>query len=233
MEKLNQIHNLLIKLFYPAGPDLDRPTKLPPFVFRIFSWILLLIFIGFIIYLIYLLFDQRLAKVDLFYTPTSASVTIDGVPYASFGTYKLSPGPHEFVIEKYGFETISTTLDLVSGYNPAHFILQPNLDITQNWYKEHPDDQLIIEGLSSRNSNAKSDELLQKYPALTKLPQIKGRFSLHQASCYGSKTCVLVVSFSPAYHNKAIEYFRENVDSDLGRYYFSFKDYVNPFQGEG
>ena len=176
--------------------------------------------------------EAHLSTVDLLYTPSSAVATIDGKEYPS-GEIQLPPGRHEVIVEKYGFETESTTIETYPGQTtPAYFVLDSNQPFTADWYSNNYDDALTAQGISSREYDDQRVDILDEYPAFKKLPVKQNGFSIYQATCNGTQICV-TIDASNAFRNEAIEYFRKNIDSDLGRYYFTFKNYTNPFMGEG
>lgn len=211
------------------SPSIHNSTTKPlPILFVFIAFCIIVIF-GI---LIYFSINHHFATINLLFTPISATATIDGKTYSS-GNIRITPGHHELIIEKYGFETISTTLDLSPNQTTsAHFILNPNTDFTANWYNEHPDDAKLAEGINTYAFDSASAKLYQSYPALSKLPIKTDHFSLYQSSCTEETACILIDA-NPAYYESAIDYFKTKIDPNMGRYQFIFKDYFNPFKGEG
>ena len=160
--------------------------------------------------------ESHLSTIDLLYTPASATATIDGKEYTS-GKIQLPPGTHET-------HSSQTT--------PAHFALEPNESFTTNWYENNYNDALIAQGISSQQFNEQRASTLEKYPALKELSIEQKGFTIYQATCNGTQVCIMIDA-SNAYRNEAIEFLRKYIDQDLGRYYFSFRNYSNPFLGEG
>ena len=72
----------------------------------------------------------------------------------------------------------------------------------------------------------------KRYPILKKLPIYEEDFYIYQQGCDEPTLCILIDT-NEDYYNAAINYFRKNLDSDVGKYRFIFYDYSNPFLGEG
>ena len=217
----------------PSNPSStsDSSTNLTRLAPLFFVSIIVFIFILFG-FLIYASINRHFATVDLLFTPASSTVKIDGKTYAA-GKFKLSPGSHQITIEKYGFTSIEETLELSSNQTTlAYYILTPNADFTQTWYKTNPDDARLAEGITSYLFDASSNNTLKKYPALSKLPVQQTNFSIYQSSCNDAEICIFIDA-EPAHYESALTYFKSKIDSDIGRYHFIFKNYSNPFKGEG
>lgn len=188
--------------------------------------------IGFLAFLVYTTINAVTATIDLKYTPVSAVATIDGEVYQA-GEITVSPGFHEIKVNKYGFEEQAIAIDVPAGQTTnAYFILESNSDFTANWYATHSEDAIIAEGILGYNTDEDADDVFKKYPALSKLPVKTNYYSFFQTACDNYEVCILIQTDS-AHRNEAIAYFRQEIDQDLGRYYFIFSDYHNPFMGEG
>lgn len=173
----------------------------------------------------------RYSTIELTYTPASAVVTIDG-KQVSAGEVRISPGDHVILIEKYGFEPDGKTLTTYPG--SSHVInlsLSSNNPATSNWYTYHPNDQKIGEGIGSYEFDHFSEELQKNYPFVKNLPVETANFSIYRSSCEG-EVC-FYIDADPKYRDEAIEYFKKNLNSDVGKFKFRFKNYSNPFLGEG
>lgn len=201
--------------------------------FLAIATIVVVAFIGIIAFLISTTINTMTASVELHYTPTSTTITIDGKPYTGDGSITVTPGNHEIIAEKYGFETQTISVDAPSGQTtPVYIILEPNTDFTTDWYTTHPDDAILAEGITGYRLEYNNKILSQKYPNLSKLPIRAANFQIYQTACTVSEVCIMIDA-SSAHRDEALKYFRQKIDKDSGRYYITFKDYYNPFNGEG
>lgn len=194
---------------------------------------LALLIVGVFVYsIIFIIIAKNTATLDVYYTPLSATVTIDG-KVVTQRENSVSPGQHEVRAEKYGFEPKTMTVNVAGGEtSPVYIILQPNTEFTADWYAKHPDDSTMAEGITGYESDYESEKYYEKYPALSKLPIKQKDYSIYRQVCDIHEACIAVYAESN-YREEALDYFREKVDSDVGQYYFIFMSYHNPFMGEG
>ena len=193
---------------------------------------IVLLFAVIAVVVIKIVIESNQPRIDLLYTPESALVTLDGEIVES-GEKVVSAGKHEIKAEKYGFEPESFTVEVGWGEaTPVQIIMTPNKDETSDWYFENEKDGRIIEGISGHQYEAESDDMLLMYPILEKLPIYKDDFNIYQQGCDEPTLCILIDT-NEDYYDDAIEYFRAELDDDLGEYRFIFYDYSNPFLGEG
>lgn len=176
--------------------------------------------------------ESGYSTIELTYVPMTATATIDGKTYNA-GTIQLSPGTHEIVVQKYGFETQTQSFETSSSQTThVDIVLEPSDSFTKNWYEHNQDDSTAIEGIVGRESDQARINAREKYPAFKKLPVNHDHFTIYQATCNGSQPCVMIDS-RKEYRDEAINYFRRFIDKDMGNYYITFKNYTNPFRGEG
>lgn len=201
-------------------------------IFPIVVGCIAVVFIVMIIIGIKIFIEQQQSRVDLLYTPTSAVVMLDGELVES-GEIVVSPGTHEITAEKYGFEPQTITVEAEAGRTvSAHIVLVPNTDDASDWYYTHENDGKIVEGVVGYQSENEREEMMNRYPVLKKLPINKKEFKIYQQICDEEKMCILVDAYKENY-GVAIDYFRDELDGDVGRYHFVFRNYFNPFLGEG
>ena len=171
-------------------------------------------------------------RISLLYTPISAVVTVDG-RLARSGEIALSAGTHEVKAEKYGFETETRMVEVEpGGATPVYIVMTPVMEETENWHTTHEEDGRIVEGISGYQYDAESESIMSQNPIVNKLPVVTNTFGIYQQGCDESTLCIYIDTYE-GYYNTAIEYFRNNLDSDLGKYSFVFRNYSNPFLGEG
>ena len=212
--------------FWGIRPD---PAKTVPIVVGCG----VLIFLVIIVVAIKTYIEANQPRIDLLYTPESAMVSLDGEAVAKSGEITLPAGKHEIRAEKYGFEPVEMTIEVGWGEaTPVHIVMTPNTEEAKDWYTINENDGRIAEGVMGYRYNAGSDEMIRRYPILAKLPIYEEDFYIYQQGCEEFKVCILIDT-NEDYFDDAIEYFRKELDDDLGKYRFIFYDYSNPFMGEG
>lgn len=217
--------NLEKNTFLGIQPD---PTRTAPIVVGC----VIMMFVIIVIVVIKTFIEANQPRIDLLYTPESAVVSLDGKMVES-GEITLSAGKHEIKAEKYGFEPVEMMIEVGWGeVTPVHVAMRPNMEEAGNWYTFNTNDGRIAEGINGYGYNAQSDEMVRRYPILAKLPIYEEDFYIYQQGCDELTACILIDT-NEDYFDDAIEFFREKLDDDLGKYRFIFYDYSNPFVGEG
>lgn len=190
-----------------------------------------LVFVIVIIVAIRAFIESNQPRIDLLYTPESAVVTLDGKIVES-GEIVLPAGAHEIKAEKFGFESEEVTVEAEWGEaTPVYIVMSPNTDESSDWYIKNEEDGRIVEGITGYRNESESDEMMQQYPILNKLPIYEDDFYIYHQAC-DEPICILIDT-NEDYYDEAIKYFREELDDDIGKYRFVFYDYSNPFLGEG
>ncbi|MBR2589184.1 hypothetical protein IKE84_02500 [Candidatus Saccharibacteria bacterium] len=159
--------------------------------------------------------------------PQSSTVHIDNHSVKN-GYIKVTPGKHTVKAEKNGFETQTLELDTKSGETSNAFIvLDSNSEDTANWYSEHQDDALLREKISGAEYNATSIEYEKDFPIITMLPYETMNYTIDYGECEYSNFCIFIDA--PAAARDIALRVASQFDSELGRYYYIFSDYTNPF----
>ena len=225
-----QENNFLSNIFQSSPSEQDGSLK-PKNIFLlvlvsigIFSIILLVILLTF-------LSRFRYSTLNLTFSPLSAVATIDGTQVSS-GAVHISPGTHQITIEKFGFETKTETFTLSAGQSRDFSVmLSPSEDFTKSWYSFHPEDGKISEQIGDKSADDFTASLEKTYPFASKLPIKTANFQISRSSCNG-EVC-FTISASSEHLDEALNYFKSRLYSDLGSLNIVFKDYHNPFKGEG
>ena len=174
--------------------------------------------------------SSRSGTLVLNYSPASAVATINGKEYSA-GEYSLPVGTYEVSVSKLGFETETETI-IVSGNSktPALFILNPNSEFTKNWYTTNKSDAMLADGIVGQMDEFSSAQTLAENPIIKKLPIKYTDFQIYSSSCDNS-FCINIYA-APENREKALEYFIDNLDKNIGKYKIIFMDYTNPFTGD-
>ena len=183
----------------------------------------ILVFVIVIILAVKSFIESNQPRISLLYTPKTAVVTVDGEIIGP-GEKVLSAGTHEIKAEKYGFETETVTVDVEWGEAiPVQIVMTPNKDETNYWYATNAEDGRILERIMGYQYDGGSGDMTRRYPILKKLPLFEEDFYIYQQGCDEPTLCILIDT-NEDYFDDAIEYFREKLDDDIGKYRFFFYD---------
>lgn len=116
--------------------------------------------------------QRRTAILDIVIAPKSALAKLNGKNVKP-GIRKVVPGTYTLTVSKDGFATSSANASV--GAKETKFLgvaLIPNRDDTKSWYAMHPDDQLLLESITSRNSDQDAEVIFAENPIYKLLPVI-------------------------------------------------------------
>ena len=168
------------------------------------------------------------ATIDLLVAPESSSIYIDNHKVTN-GEIGVTAGKHTVTAKKDGFAEQTITIDAIADQTvPAYIILDSNDKSTENWFKNHPEDQKIVEQISSREHDSSSNQYVDDNPIIKYLPFETANYTLNYGSCEASTFCIFIDT-RPADYDKIVGIIKELTD-DPARYSYVFKDYINPFQ---
>ena len=170
-------------------------------------------------------------RIILNYSPESATVTINGT-LEDRRVLDLEPGKYIIEVSKYGFETYEAEVDLERFETETLFaVLEPSTVLTQNWYNKSPADSSVLDGRMSHEYDSNVRQMIEEFPIVEKLPVKSSEFEIYYGDC-GEGNCEIVIKSDLGRYDKAIQYFYRSLDSDIGKYTFTFINYGNQFQGE-
>jgi hypothetical protein len=110
------------------------------------------------------------ASVEIDAAPLSSTITIDG-HHGHQGTTHIKPGIVTVTVARKGFKTSSTRLTISAhGSEYIGVILEPNSSDTAGWFDSHPDDQKMVEKISSRKFDINSKKQVEAEPFIKLLP---------------------------------------------------------------
>ena len=121
----------------------------------------------------------------LFITPASSKITINGQSRHS-GTIRVRPGEYKIVVSRVGFSSDTYSTNVKKGAtSQVGIVLVSNSISTASWYYNHPADEEIAEGISSRENTAAAQVAVNAVPLIKLLPFTGPNFA-YQIN-YGSK----------------------------------------------
>lgn len=199
-------------------------------------WIIIIVALVFMVVFvaIFLIFRKRSGALNLVMAPVSSEVMIDGKNYTGKTSISLEVGMHELLVEKFGFEPHTEEVQIKESEETTIYVaLEPIITITQSWYDEHTDDAKIRTLVNEKNAEIELAEAAHNYPGIAKLPYDGGSFRLSYSRCVPvevyEEDCVLISAGNKMASAAAMKYFKNNIDSDIGKYYFVYSKSGNPF----
>lgn len=117
------------------------------------------------------------ATVELSFTPSSATATLNGKTYKN-GEHKIKPGKYDVKIQKDGFASYSGSFTVKANENQyVGVALKSNSAKTADYYDNNMDDAMRREGINDRRANAEAVDQLKKYPIIKILPLIVSEYT--------------------------------------------------------
>ena len=118
------------------------------------------------------------ARLNIMVAPYIAVVKIGDDEYPVSGEFSLQPGEYTVEVSARGFATKTGKLVLKDGETvDLKLYLESNSENTAKWYEENAGDALIVGEINNAEEMKKLDALLEKEPALTRLPVTVEYFS--------------------------------------------------------
>ena len=170
-------------------------------------------------------------RIVLNYAPESAVVKVNGKEVDN-DVLDLGPGEYKIEVEKFGFESYSSTVTLDRfETETVYAILKPAMVLTENWYDKSSEDSATLDGEMSNAYDAMAKQMVEEFPVTKKLPVKSSDFNIYYGEC-GEGSCEIIIESESMKYNEAVQYFYRSLDNDLGKYRFVFINYGNQFQGE-
>ena len=159
--------------------------------------------------------------------PRDSIITLNGKSVQN-GNHKVTPGEYTIAASHEGFteqtKTITIEADQTSRVN---FILISNDPSTIDWYKNHPEDQRLLEGASSWEFDSKSSELANTYPILQYLPHQSSSYHIGYGQCSDGSPFCIIIAANIGYRTAALNHLASFGNPAL--YKIEFTNYYNPF----
>lgn len=171
------------------------------------------------------------AKLELVVAPLDAEVLINdevGQP----GIVRLKPGSYTIKVQKQGFDTQITKVELSEKDEKVlYFALFPNDDNTMDWYKNHTEDALVL-GAFSVYLHGESEELVRQNEIASKLSIDNSMYKLgYSEYCEGESEFCIVIDARFGVRSTAIKRLTQ-IDNGIGKYKIKYLNYSSPFYYE-
>jgi hypothetical protein len=171
--------------------------------------------------------------------PSGSTLSIDGQGVRA-GKYGVASGSHVVIVSKKGFTTKTSTVSTTQSQTVyVGVALQPDSPSTANWYREHPQDQQLAEGLGSHEADYEKQAAIQNNPFLNQLPILYGdgqggtvNITLGVAISPGGPPAVYVTANTPTDRQGVLAYMR-NRGYDPADMDIVFYGQSNPLDNSG
>lgn len=123
-----------------------------------------------IILVIFVIYLNNNAILDLVVAPSFADVEINGKPYTT-GTYRLAPNENvTATITADGFTTKEVSFSLINGDTTQLYVYLIPEDGNMDWYIQHPSEMMILNTIGDTEAAIASAAYREDYPISTILP---------------------------------------------------------------
>lgn len=129
-----------------------------------------------VIIILYVIDSGKTASLEALIAPSNATITINGKSYKN-GTYRVEPGTFTAKIEKEGFTSKELSVELQSGKTTKVYDYLVPLDGDMSWYKNHPEEALLLNSVGDAKADYNSKTYVKKYPVIDVLPIIYAKYS--------------------------------------------------------
>ena len=140
--------------------------------------------------------------IDLAVTPSGSQVTLDGKGVKAAKLH-VSAGSHTIIATKGGFATQTKKIELAE--NETRFVglaLESNSTETKDWYKQHPEDQQMLESIASRSFDQNSKDIVKRYPIIKELPFIDQFYRVDYGESKTKSSDPTAISLYITYYSK-------------------------------
>ena len=111
------------------------------------------------------------ATLSIMVAPSTAIVKVGDNVYGVSGEYKMVPGEYTVEVSAEGFSSKTGKITLKADETAnLNLYLASNSEATADWYDTHAEDALIVGEIQNAETLRKVDDLLEREPALKKLP---------------------------------------------------------------
>jgi len=163
--------------------------------------------------------SYKTARIDVLVAPKSASVKINGGNYNN-GSHRVTPGVFTVVITKDGFDSYEESFSLAAGETKDLAVYLVQTDGGWDWYLTHPEDDMIMTGVGSKQADARAAEMMARYPILRILPyhDSEGTYDFSISPKFSDEKLVaLSIELNSCseyskgiYRNEALKWLRDN-----------------------
>lgn len=198
---------------------------------RLMLTISVLLVIGLLVWLLFVT-SLRVGKTEVLFTtvPKDSLVKIDGDTSRS-GTRYLLPGTYDVTFTRDGFETTKKSIIVDAEPLEVGVSLPGDSDIARQYFKDNPDEEIMIEGVGGIESYRLGQKIIDANPIISSLPvrKVDQYFAIDYGIRDGSQTdtFLLIRNSSTDGRANAIQWIKQKganpTDIDI-----RYDDYVSP-----
>ena len=164
-------------------------------------------------------------KVVVMVAPSVAKVRVGENEFGAMGEYAVMPGEYSVEVSAEGFLKKTGRLVVGEGATVSVSLYLEPVSGNESWYDEHPEDALVKGEILNTATLERVDEILEKTPALLKLPKtveyftegysdyvkyvISYEYDFDGFDDGGAGYWVLVKDYTGGNYERAIEWLRE------------------------
>ena len=202
---------------------------------RLVIGVVSLFFVTVVVVAIYILANRHSGEIKVVVSvlPEDANILVDG-EQVDINNIWVTPGEHEFIAEKDGFESDSVSRNVDEEDTVVTLLPGPVSDEAIEWASQ-PDIQTQIEGLSGQKADERGGYIVDKNPIINLLPyvDIAGPFKIdygyHGAD--NTTTYLIIHKTTPNGRQAALEWIRKQ-GYDPTQLDIRFTDFENPLLGD-
>lgn len=194
--------------------------------------IIMLVFLAFGIFIIGLAIWQQVSrigkvKVEVKYAPYSAEVKVDGKKVKNNRQTYLSPGEHEVIVTRSGFDDLTQKINVDESTGYIFGLMNPNSEDGQEIYRQKQNEFLEVQGLYGMAAIESGEKQRSEWPIIGYLPINNAVYKIGYTIESGKFS--IIIEASNTYLESAIDTLQSlPQDKSLAEYDITIKDFQNP-----
>jgi len=185
-----------------------------------------------ITYYIYQTIDRsNKLQITINLVPSDSRITLNNKPYSNGINYVL-PKEYKVIVEKSGFKTVATTVNIDANGDQINISLAAQSDEAKKWAANNTNMYKTFENIVNQEANKNGEELSAKNPIIKKLPFKNYLYSIGYKLDSSDKTgnsIIITINSSEQYRQSAISQI-ERWGFNIADFNIEFNDFTNPFK---
>lgn len=172
------------------------------------------------------------AKVEIYYAPFAAKVTIGDMQVRNNATNYIVPGDYKMTVEFENFNTKEFDVEIREGMEPLFGMLTAANEEGEKYISEHIADFQKVESLFGKDASKRGEEIRQTWPIINKLPIREPHYSIGY-SMPTSNEFYITIKSTVAWRAMAVDKLMSVLtEDDIMRYDVDIRDLDTPFVAE-
>lgn len=194
--------------------------------------IFLILCASLITYYIYQTIDHsNKLQITINLVPNDSKITLDSKAYSNGVNYVL-PKEYKVIVEKSGFKTVTTTVNIDTNGDQINISLVAQSNEAKKWAANNTSLYRDFENIVNQEANKNGEELSAKNPIIKKLPFKNYLYSIGYKLDSSDKTgnsIIITINSSEQYRQSAISQI-ERWGFNIADFNIEFNDFTNPFK---